>query len=117
MEISGSKEAIHKARALRKAMTKPERLLWWALRKHRSELHFRKQHPAGPYILDFYCDAARLCVEVDGEHHDLTHLHDVSRDAWLGERGVRTLRIPASQVTGNLEGVVQHIVTVARGRR
>ena len=55
-------------------MSKPERLLWGALRKNKLGLRFRKQHPAGPYVLDFYCDSARLCVEVDGESHDFTAL-------------------------------------------
>ena len=50
-------------------MTKPERLLWWALRRKQTGFHFRRQHPAGPYVLDFYCDTARLCVEADGVSH------------------------------------------------
>ena len=60
----------HFAKALRRQLTLPEGLLWRALKGRKLDgLQFRKQHPLGPYILDFYCDAARLCVEVDGGTH------------------------------------------------
>lgn len=94
-------------------MSKPERLLWWALRRNQTGLRFRKQHPAGPYVLDFYCDAVRLCVEVDGETHDFTSVRDAARDRWLASRGVRTLRIAADDVVKNLQGVVDYIVAEA----
>lgn len=113
MRISGSKETIRRARQLRQQMTKPERLLWWAPRRQQTGFRFRRQHPAGPYVLDFYCDAVRLCVEVDGENHAFRSLEDQRRDAWLSRIGVRTLRVPAHQVVRNLEGVVQFIVTEA----
>jgi very-short-patch-repair endonuclease len=76
-----------RARSLRRRMTPPEVILWQALRRGRlEELRFRRQHPMGPYILDFYCAPARLAVEVDGIGHD----HQISRDArrgeWLAER-------------------------------
>jgi very-short-patch-repair endonuclease len=57
--------------------------------------HFRRQHPIGPYVLDFYCSAARLAVEVDGYSHEVgdAPAYDARRDAWLLERGIETLRI------------------------
>ena len=116
MKLTGPKETIERARALRQAMTKPERLLWWALRRNATGLHFRRQHPAGPYVLDFYCDAARLCVEVDGQSHDFQTDHDRRRDAWLRDQGVQTLRIAARDVLGNLDGVVAMVVEEARKR-
>ncbi|CAN7567400.1 DUF559 domain-containing protein [Phenylobacterium sp. LjRoot164] len=71
------------ALGLRKAMSLPEVLLWKAIKSRKLDgLHFRKQHPAGPYILDFYCDSARLCVEVDGYNHG-TGIRPV-RDAQRG---------------------------------
>jgi very-short-patch-repair endonuclease len=94
-------------------MSLPERLLWGALRKNKIGLRFRKQHPAGPYVLDFYCDQLKLCVEVDGEAHDFRARHDEIRDRWLAARGVRTLRIPARDVVGNLDGVIQFIAAEA----
>jgi very-short-patch-repair endonuclease len=95
-------------------MSLPERLLWWGLRKHRTGARFRRQHPAGPYILDFYCDEAKLCVEVDGQSHDLTWKHDQARDRWLEKQGVRTIRIPASDVLSDLEAVVRYIAEEAK---
>jgi very-short-patch-repair endonuclease len=83
-------------------MSKPERLLWSALRKSRTGLRFRKQHPAGPYVLDLYCDSAKLCVEVDGGSHDFNVRRDEARDRWLAARGVRTVRIREQEVLANL---------------
>jgi very-short-patch-repair endonuclease len=97
-------------------MTKPERLLWWALRRQQTGFRFRKQHPAGVYVLDFYCDSLRLCVEVDGESHDFRTAQDRVRDQWLAGLGIRTLRVPADEVASNLEGVVQFIVAEAKQR-
>ena len=79
-------------------MTIPERHLWSILRRNRLGLHFRRQHPVGPYVLDFYCDAARLCIEVDGPTHDHTQVRDAWRDAWLLARRIRTLRFSAEAV-------------------
>jgi very-short-patch-repair endonuclease len=63
-------------------------------------LRFRRQHPIGPYILDFYCASACLAIEVDGFAHDNAgHAeHDKRRDTWLAQRGIAVLRIPAADV-------------------
>jgi very-short-patch-repair endonuclease len=90
-----------RARALRRAMTLPEAVLWQALRGGRAGgLRFRRQHPIGPYVLDFYCPAIRLAVEVDGAAHDIPDraAHDLRRDAWLADQGIRVLRVPAADV-------------------
>jgi very-short-patch-repair endonuclease len=52
---------------LRRALTLPEVLLWQVLRSRPGGYRFRRQHPAGPYVLDFFCAAAGLCIEVDGK--------------------------------------------------
>jgi len=116
--IKGTGKAIRRARELRRTMTLPEVLLWQQLRKARAGHKWRKQHPAGPYDLDFYCDRAKLCVEVDGEAHDRGDRprRDVYRDAWLLDHGVATLRIRAVDVLKNLEGVLTHITENARSR-
>jgi very-short-patch-repair endonuclease len=60
-------EKTHRARSLRANATKAERKLWRRLKSKQIEgLKFRKQHPIGPYILDFYCPEVKLCIEVDG---------------------------------------------------
>ena len=64
--------SIQTARQLRRDQTDEEKELWRALRSHRfAGFKFRRQHPAGIYILDFYCAAARLDVELDGFQHGL----------------------------------------------
>src|SRR5690349_1142787 len=82
-------------------MSLPEVLLWSATKGRQVDgLQFRKQHPIGPYVLDFYCDAAKLAVEVDGASHGTEDRpdRDERRDAWLAGKGVRTLRLPAELV-------------------
>src|SRR5215207_5286645 len=92
-------------------MSLPEAILWQALRgKRMTGLRFRRQHPIGPYIIDFFCPTARLAVEVDGATHDDPEqaVHDTQRDAWLTQRGVNLLRFPAGDVLDEkrLEGRV-----------
>lgn len=116
MEVTGTSEASQRARRLRRALTKPERLLWWALKADKTGFHFRKQHAAGPYVLDFYCDRVRLCVEVDGSSHDLTTAHDEARDRYLARWGIQTLRVPAREVLTNLQGVVDLVAETALAR-
>ena len=60
-----------RARSLRKEMTPPERRLWNVLKHRPSGLKFRRQHPLGPYVLDFFCHEAALAIEIDGLAHDL----------------------------------------------
>jgi very-short-patch-repair endonuclease len=100
------------AKALRGTMTLPEVLLWKALKGRRLDgLHFRRQHPIGPYILDFYCDAAKLCVEIDGYSHGTGQQpeRDQKRDVWLSDQGVRTLRISTSLVLEDMDDAVATI--------
>jgi very-short-patch-repair endonuclease len=87
-----------RAKRLRANMNLPERRLWWALRKSGLDgLKFRRQHPLGPFVLDFYCHAARLAVEVDGGSHGIAGRResDARRDEWLRDRGIHTLRLSA----------------------
>jgi len=114
--LKGTGKAYRRARALRRELSLPEILLWQQLRRKGTGHKWRKQHPAGPYDLDFYCDAAKLCVEVDGAAHDRGDrpARDARRDAWLAAKGITTLRIPAAEVLNNLDGVLLHITETAR---
>jgi len=96
--LHGPKSTQRKAKTLRDNLSLPEVLLWQALRTRPGGLKFRRQHPAGRYVLDFFCANLRLAVEIDGEAHDRTDRpnHDQGRDVWLGARGVRVLRIAAT---------------------
>ena len=113
--LHGPRSTQRKAKALRASLTLPEVLLWQALRTRPGGLKFRRQHPAGGYVLDFFCASLQLAVEIDGEAHDRTDRpkHDLDRDVWLGAHGVRDLRIPATDVLTNLEGIIQHILAEA----
>ena len=94
-------KTVVRARALRKEMSPPEVRLWLRLRKRdNGEPKFRRQHPIGSYILDFYCPAARLALEVDGEGHHYDHkpAYDARRDAWLKAQGIRVVRVSAEAV-------------------
>ena len=83
------------ARLLRKDDTWAEKLLWSWLRERRfSAYKFRRQHPFGPHILDFFCPEACLDIELDGSQHGYPNQHgaDAQRDAWLEAQGVKVLR-------------------------
>ena len=85
------------ARELRQQMTEHERKLWSDLRDKRFvDLRFRRQQPIGPYIVDFYCSAAKLIIELDGgQHTEPRHaVSDAARTKWLESRGYRVLRVP-----------------------
>ncbi len=91
--------SLKRARRLRQSLTGPEVGLWVHLRgRQLGGFRFRRQHPIGPYILDFYCAEARLAVEIDGAVHDCPDQvrRDARRGEWLMARGIRTLRIPSS---------------------
>jgi very-short-patch-repair endonuclease len=98
------------ARKLRRDGTDVERRLWHRLRNGQiGGAHFRRQHPAGRYILDFYCPALALAIELDGGQHAETETRDRERGEWLKQRGVTVLRFWNSDVTGNLNGVLEVI--------
>ena len=114
----GALLSIRRARKFRKMMSPPERRLWNVLKQRLDGFKFRRQHELGPYYLDFYCFEAALGVEVDGLQHEYGNNpeHDRRRDEWLASRGVRTVRVKATDVRDNLEGVVVHIVQVCQER-
>jgi very-short-patch-repair endonuclease len=99
-------------------MSLPEVILWDCLRGNRLDgLRFRRQHAVGGYILDFYCAAAKLAVELDGSHHDLPKqiVHDERRDRWLADQGIRTMRIAATDIMDEqaCEGILVMIAKAA----
>ncbi|ATQ44300.1 endonuclease domain-containing protein [Caulobacter mirabilis] len=102
----------NRAKRLRRTMGLSERRLWRLLRANQLDgLHFRRQHPLGPFFLDFYCHAARLVVEVDGGAHSIPGRseQDRKRDQWLDERGVSTLRLPDHLVENDINGALFEI--------
>jgi very-short-patch-repair endonuclease len=103
------------ARALRRRLTPPERLLWSRLKNGQlNGLRFRKQHPVGPFIADFYCHQLRLVVEIDGPtHRDDQLAYDERRNRWMNDRGLRVIRITGTEVFRNLDGLLSTIARFA----
>jgi very-short-patch-repair endonuclease len=97
------------AKQLRREMTPAERRLWNALRRNALDgFHFRRQQVIEGYIADFYCDAAKLAIELDGGVHQEQWKYDESRDQAIASVGVRVLRI-SNDAMLDVEAVVEHI--------
>ncbi len=111
--FSRTKDMTARARSLRANMTDAELRLWRALRRDQlNGLSFRKQHPIGPYTVDFYCSRLRLAVEVDGgQHAEQRKQADDRRTQWLAEKGVTVVRYWNNDVLANLEGVLSDLLT------
>ncbi|OAO04468.1 endonuclease domain-containing protein [Parasphingorhabdus sp.] len=113
-----SRKTVLQARQLRKTMSKPEIMLWQQLRKKPLGIKFRRQHPLGPYILDFYCPAAKLAMEVDGLSHDMGDRpeYDLRREGFLNQQGVESIRISAQDVLDDAEDVADRILRYVQGQ-
>jgi very-short-patch-repair endonuclease len=101
--------SLARRRELRRDQTDAESSLWRHLRGRRlAGFKFRRQHPCGPYILDFYCSARRLAIELDGGQHfeDRQRAYDSRRTRFLETRGITVLRFPCDQVFRETEGVL-----------
>lgn len=103
------KQKTERARQLRRDMTDAERLLWRHLRASQLGHRFRRQHPIGPYIVDFACLSAGLVIEVDGGQH-FEPVSDARRDAFLRGEGFRLLRFWNNDVLQNPEGALGMIL-------
>ena len=110
---------IRMARRERRSGNLPEVILWRALRQRPGGFKFRRQHPIGPYSLDFACLSARLAIEIDGEVHNRGDQpeSDSVRDAHMRGRGFDTIRIPAREVLQSVDMVVIAIVSACRERQ
>ena len=100
------------ARSLRGRQTDAETLLWLFLRnRNLGGFKFRRQHPAGRYILDFYCEDAGLAVQLDGGEHnqDAAVLNDGHRSEVLREAGIEVIRFWNNEVLTNTEAVLERI--------
>jgi very-short-patch-repair endonuclease len=98
------------AREMRTGMTDAEALMWKILRNRRlANAKFRRQHPVGRYILDFYCVEQRFCVELDGGQHGEATDYDEQRDGWLASQGIQVLRFWNDQVLKETDAVLEVI--------
>ncbi len=109
--------SVSAARELRRTMTPAERLLWRELREHRlAGIHFRRQHPVGPFVLDFACPARFLAVEVDGAIHERQVEQDAARGEILEAYGWTVLRVTNANVLTNLPATHDRIAANAAAR-
>ena len=105
-------KTLSRARELRRDMTPQERKLWRHLRgKQLYGLRFRRQHPIIPFIVDFYCHAHKLVVEIDGPSHYEPDQQgrDRARTEWLVQKGMRVVRFTNRDVDRSIDGVLQEI--------
>jgi very-short-patch-repair endonuclease len=108
--VTATDKAYKQARRLRRELSLPEKLLWVRLR--RADVRFRRQHPIAPYVLDFYCPAAKIAIEVYGSAHDFGERpqRDLVRTEWLQSQGIEVLRIPAKDVLADPDAVADSLL-------
>jgi very-short-patch-repair endonuclease len=106
-----TRELDQAARDMRKPLTDAEGVLWQELRRGRLGYHFRRQHAVTRFILDFYCPARRLVVEVDGGYHqsEEQRARDALRTGELERLGMTVLRFTNDEVMTDLASVLHRI--------
>jgi very-short-patch-repair endonuclease len=98
------------ARRLRRDQTDAEYVLWSELRAQKFlGLKFRRQHPIGPYIVDFCCIDKQLIIELDGSQHIETQEYDERRTAFLDREGFRVVRFWNDEVLMAMEAVLDKL--------
>jgi very-short-patch-repair endonuclease len=118
--FSRTPEKTERARELRRAATPQEKKLWLVLKNGQREgASFRKQHPVGPFFLDFYCPSLQLAIEVDGGQHseDAEMRRDAGRSGFLASKGILVIRVWNNEVDENLDGVQRTIDEAIAARR
>ena len=113
----GNPELTRRALELRGRMTPEERVIWRELRGNRLGAHFRRQQVLAPYIVDFYCHAARLVVEIDGSPHREQQGYDGVRDEYFKRCGIRVLRVSNVSVRNDLASVIDAIRAASQRRK
>lgn len=99
------------ARDMRRNSTRAEDILWQCLRRSNiRNCKFRRQHPVGQFVVDFYCAEARLVIEIDGKIHYARVEEDAERQQYLESLGLRVLRVSNEEVLANVEQVLERII-------
>ena len=118
MHHSAPGELFEFARKMRDNPTEAEKRLWEALKNRTLDGYkFRRQHPIGQFIVDFYCHSKLLVIEVDGSHHELEDQkkYDEQRTELLTSAGIREIRFTNEEVLNDFETVLQNIREVLDG--
>ncbi|MGD9689619.1 MAG: endonuclease domain-containing protein [Phycisphaerales bacterium] len=106
-----------RARELRRDASMPERVFWNRIRDlRRLGFPFRRQHPLGPYVADFYCHRAALVVELDGQSHRERRDRDARRDVWMRAAGIDVVRVSVSHFTREEDAVIHAVLLRCRDR-
>ena len=102
---------FEKAKKLRNNVTPTEMILWGRLREQFPKLKFRRQHPVSLNIVDIYCHAEKLVIEIDGSIHNLEEIKikDEIRQKNLEALGLRVIRFTTNEILNNLESVLETI--------
>ncbi len=114
---NGASPTIYKnARKLRGNMTEAEQRLWEFLKSKPSGFKFRRQHPLGIYILDFYCHKLRISIEVDGGYHFTAEqkAKDAERTAYVTNLGITEYRFTNEEILVNLDKSIEFINALLR---
>jgi very-short-patch-repair endonuclease len=113
LHLGTSDKIFSMAHSLRQEMTDAEKLLWKALRNRKlNNLKFRRQHPIGQFVADFYCHEAKLVVEVDGSIHRLANIseRDEGRTFELNRKNIKVIRFTNEEIFGDINMVLEKIV-------
>jgi very-short-patch-repair endonuclease len=118
LRLNNARGMLARRQTLRSNLTPAEAVLWRVLQGSRlGNRKFRRQQSIGPYIVDFYCPAERLVIELDGAAHDSERaaVRDEARDRYLRSQGLIVLRLENRQVMQNPDGVLAYISEHFRG--
>jgi very-short-patch-repair endonuclease len=120
MHYGATRIIFQNADILRKNMTASEKYLWTFIsKKQLLKKKFRRQHPIGNYIADFYCHDIKLVIEVDGKYHDEKYqkIHDNYRDSEMKRFDIKVIRFKNEDVLNNIGEVLNQIETSIRNFR
>lgn len=110
MHAGASAEKYAFAQMLRESQTPQEEKLWVFLKTKPKGYKFRRQHPFGDYVLDFYCHKAKLVIELDGNQHKSNREYDDDRTKFISNYGLKVIRFDNIEIDENFDGVVKNIV-------
>jgi len=101
-------DLLPRAKELRKNQTDAEKVLWNKLRNRQiNGYKFRRQVPAGSYIVDFMCVSVKLIIELDGGQHAEQQDYDHKRTLFLASKNYKVLRFWNNEILTNIDGVLE----------
>jgi len=111
MFLGAPPNIFERAKELRANETVSEKILWEYLKQKPMGYKFRRQHPIQLYVVDFYCHALKIVIEVDGTINDKIEIkeNDIERQKYLEDNGLKFLRFTNMEIETDLEDVKQKI--------